>query len=304
MKGVGLMCYAVLLGACGDPPHGSHIDATIGAPDASNIDANVPLTPDASATDAAMPVDAQRFDGAVSIDALNFDALVSDADTSLDATTGAGLSMLSDDFEDGSLDPAWTVFRDSIVDIEESAGALGLTPSQMQLWFNQLQASFVYKNVSGNFKVTATVRPRQASAPTVSPSGTFEMGGLMARKAVAEGAGSEEDYVFVTVGYDGTEMVVETKGTNDGLSLFTTTGWGAMDAELRLCRVGDQFWLYKRPEGQPAWIQATTYVRPDMPATIQLGPLVCANEASPDLLVLFDEVTYGDVTVQADCLVD
>lgn len=289
---------ALLAGACSDPPDDSRRDAAVA--DAAVV-YDAPVV-DAQVADGAQPDDAAGPDGP--IDAIDYDAIVYDADTTPDATTGSGISMLSDDFESGALDPSWKLFRDDIVDMEVSAGALHITPMFLQQWFNMQQGMFIYKNVSGDFKVTTTARARKDSEPAMAADGIVEMGGLMARKDVPLGGGMQEDYVFVAVGSDGAQTVIETKSTNNGMSFYMGPAFPSGDAELRVCRVGDTFYLYQREVGQTVWVEAASHQRPDMPATVQVGAMVCANDAQPDIRATFDEVVFDEAIDQADCLVD
>ena len=290
-----LWCAGLITSACGDPPAGS---------DASVSDALVPAL-DAPVSDAGGAIDVLPTpDGPGVVDGRSHDAALPDADIGEDATTGPGLSMLSDDFTGAGLDPSWKLFRDDALDIEVSAGALHLTPVVLQQWFNQMQGALVYKNASGNFKLTATVRSRRASDPSMPAVGTVEIGGLMARKSVPLGSGAQEDYVFVGVGSDGVGLVVETKSTNNGFSMYAGPAWSSGDAQLRVCRIGTQFWLYKRDVGATTWIEAASYSRPDMPATLQLAAMACANSSQPDLRASFDEIVFADAIDQADCTAD
>ena len=59
--------------------------------------------------------------------------------------------------------------------------------------------------------------------------------------------------------------------------------------------------LFQRAIGQDAWTTAASYHRPDLPAELQVGPVVYAVTASPDLRVSFDEVVFEDVSEPADC---
>jgi hypothetical protein len=298
-----LLCVVCALGpvasGCSDPPGNTTTDASSPDAEVPSIDAAIV---DAPVVDAPSVSDAANPDAV--IDAARLDATIPDADTSEDATAGSGLSMLSDDFETGTLDPSWQLFRDSIVDIDVSAGALHLSPMFLQMWFNFQQGAFVYKNASGNFKVTATVRARLDSDPSMPATGVVEMGGLMARKDVALGAGMQEDYVFVAVGSDGMQNTIETKSTNNGMSFFMAPAFSSSDAELRLCRIADMFYMYSREVGQTTWIEAMSIARPDIPGTVQLGAMVCANNANPDLRASFDELVFAEAIDQADCLVD
>jgi hypothetical protein len=214
------------------------------------------------------------------------------------------LAALSDDFEGDALDGAWAQFRPELIDIVVADGALSLTPNQRALWFDTSQGPLIHKSITGDFKVSAPVRVRRASAPGEPPDQTVHLGGLMARTPVAEGEGAREDYVFIVVGFDVDDLSVETKTTDDGASVFEGPTWGLGDAELRICRLGDTFHLFKRVIGDPAWTLAISYSRPDMPETLQVGPIAYANTATPDLVASFDAVAFAPAASMADCTAD
>jgi hypothetical protein len=157
--------------------------------------------------------------------------------------------------------------------------------------------------VTGNFKVTSTVRARKSSTPADPPSERIHLGGLMARDAASDGPAGES-YVFIVVGQDENDLSVETKTTTGDVSTYTGPPWPSGDAELRVCRVGSQFLLYKRAIGELTWTEAAHFDRPDLPATLQVGPNVYSAAATPDLQVAFDGVVFAEVADAAACAQD
>ena len=228
-------------------------------------------------------------------------------DNGIDAEPVGGddLRALSDEFDGANLDSSWQLFRPELVDLSVDSGALHLAPNQQVLWFNQSQGPLVYKLVSGDFRISTTVRARLASDPTMPPDQDVHLGGLTARAPVALGDGAREDYVFIVVGFDVDDLSVETKTTDDGTSVFVGPSWPfGGDAELRICRIGTEFHLYKRQIDSTEWTLAITYDRPDMPADLQVGALAYANTATPDLRASFDSLRFAPVSGLADCTVD
>jgi hypothetical protein len=63
---------------------------------------------------------------------------------------------------------------------------------------------------------------------------------------------------------------------------------------------GHRFSLYKRTPGAAAWTPAATYDRPDLPATLQVGPNLYAP--SGDLRVTVDWFHFAAVASAADCM--
>jgi len=96
-------------------------------------------------------------------------------------------------------------------------------------------------------------------------------------------------------------LAVETKTTTGSLSVYDGPGWPSGDAELRLCRLGSTYRLYKRAIGAQEWTLAATFQRPDLPETLQVGPFLYAADVNADLVASFDEVQFASVSVVEDC---
>jgi hypothetical protein len=201
-------------------------------------------------------------------------------------------------------DAAWrTVYAGTeVLGVETVDGRecykLRLTPNQYLLWYEESQGTLVSKLVTGDFKATTIVRARRASNPSLAPDQHIHLAGLMARKP---GNGSE-NYVFIVVGNDEQDLSVETKSTTNGVSDYDGPSWGSGDAELRICRIGGVFTLYKRTIGAPSWTLAATYQRGDLPLTLEVGPNVYAAASAPDLEASFDEVRFEGVCDLAGCV--
>ena len=211
------------------------------------------------------------------------------------------LSLLSDRFDGASLDPSWGRFQTGVLGIATEGGSLHLTLLNSALWFQTSRGPFLHKMVQGDFTATATVHARRASAPQSAPTQLIHLGGLMARNPAGDNAGQPENYVFIVLGIDENDLSVETKSTTNSQSNYQGPSWPAPDAELRLCRRGAAFRLYKRAMGSESWTLAQTYVRPDLPETLQVGPVVYGPSATPDLQVIFDEVLFANAPSDASC---
>jgi hypothetical protein len=220
-----------------------------------------------------------------------------------DAGGGVPLSALSDEFEGGALDPSWSALHGETVDISVHDGALFLRPNQSILWFNGSEGMQLSKKVTGDFKATSTVHARKASNPSVPPDVGPDLGGVMARNPSAP----PENYVFIVVGHDQDDVSVETKSTMSSNSVYQGPTWPSGDAELRVCRVGGAFMLFKRAIGDTTWQTAMAYTRPDLPATLDVGPNAYAylmGGGVPDFVVSFDRFAFANVGGMADCTVD
>jgi hypothetical protein len=221
-----------------------------------------------------------------------------DSGTARDATSMDGgdlpdggttdFARLSDEFEGNSLDPKWSVLHPEVATVAVGSGQLALTMTQQALWFQDGESVLVYQNVTGDFAVEGAVYARSAAIPGSPPNRTVHLGGLMARN----GGTDRENYVFAVVGYDENDLSVETKSTVEGISNFTGPSWPSGDAELRLCRSGSEFRLFKRTIGSATWELAQTFTRTDLPATLQVGAIAYAF-MQPDLTVRFDAVRFS-----------
>ena len=156
----------------------------------------------------------------------------------------------------------------------------------------------VWKPVDGDFRISATVEVARTTDPStpLDEGGTVRLGGLMAR---ADGV--RENYVFVVVGADANGLSVETKSTHDNDSRFEGPAWPATTADLRLCRSGSTFTMLKRPAGSnDPWTVAATIDRPDLPATLQVGPNLY-TDGPPDVTARYAKVVLVGLPAGARC---
>ncbi len=214
----------------------------------------------------------------------------------VERTVTSSWGLLSDDFEDGALSSDWQIINGQSFDAVVAGGQLQLTALGQSLWFNDSQGPLLYKEVTGDFRVTAMVEIGRASDFTQIPTESVQLGGLMVRApAPVPGVPGQEDYVFEVLGLGvNGALTVETKTTEQGSSVFQNPPWPAPGAELRLCRQGDDIHLYNRLPGDP-WLLNQSYQRPDLPPRVQVGTVIYANLGTPDLQFRFDRVIFEPV---------
>lgn len=311
--GLGLvLAFALASSACGgadEAPDQGEVPADAGRADRGVTDGGTADGggSDADPTDSGPPVDVGFDDAGVPIDTgvpadtgVRPDSGVN-PDSGVPTDAGGGVAALSDDFAGNSLSGSWSVLNPQSLQIGVGGGELHLTVTQHALWFQSEQGTLVYKEVNGDFKLTSTVRARRTTNPNLPADRYVHLGGLMARS----GAGGGENYVFIVVGFDENDLSVETKTTVNNVSTYAGPSWPSGDAELRLCRVGRTFVVYKRALGAGTWTEANRYDRPDLPSTLQVGPNAYAfangNPGAPDLTVSFDAATFAPVSGLADC---
>ena len=190
------------------------------------------------------------------------------------------LAALSDEFASGASLRRWTQFHEaerwpSMVRRLEvrRGGELYLEPHTSG-WYADFHAPFMYREVTGDFVVTARLRADGIGGGV--PTSQWSLAGLMARapRTVTRETWTPngENWVFVTAGVaeEPGVPVFETKTTVNSRSRLrlhpAREGW----VELRITRVGAAFELATRSDGEP-WVVRDRFDRPDLPATLQVG---------------------------------
>lgn len=219
------------------------------------------------------------------------------SDNDSDAVEGAlPDATLSDDFDAPELQ-GWRTFGGDSATTRVEDGSLVIEPAPQSLWFNDRSAFLLHKDVEGDFVMTAPVSVRKLSEPTSPPDVPFRLGGIMARDPGRSGG---ENYVFIVLGADGDDVSVETKSTTRSRSTFEGPPFPGAQAELRICRLGPRFSMLVRGS-DGAWQQQAVFDRPDLPSTLQLGPMAYANVPDPDVQARFDAVQFAPATDPEDC---
>lgn len=194
----------------------------------------------------------------------------------------------------------WTVFRPEVFDVAVEGNRMRLTLHQVARWAGNGQGGLVYQEASGDFRLTATVRARRASDPTQTVSSIVSLGGLTARNPDGADQGGRENYVHIVVGNTPSGVGVETKTTVEGATSYEAVPDASGDVELRICRIGSNFHLYKRPIGSTIWVLAATYERPDLPERLQVGANIY-SVLLPDLQVLIEDLRVEAAPDEAAC---
>lgn len=213
----------------------------------------------------------------------------------------AQICLLSDEFEGQSLDPSWLHHQSQYHDISVSNGSLVLDIDATVCnnncpWFHNQSAGFLYKNVVGNFELIAVVESEEASGSNAGDdiSSHTQLGGLMARNS----NGTSENYVFNVVGTRFNVPSIETKSTtNDNSGTIEPFAITSTRAELRMTRENSIFRMYSRGLGASEWIHRSTFNRPDLPDSLQVGVIAYAFESYPeDLAVRIEYVRFSEFT--------
>ena len=193
----------------------------------------------------------------------------------------------------------WQLINPQAVQVSVEDGALVMDLLRSALWYNDRKGVLFYRDVSGDFRASATVRTAKASDPSAPPGqdGTVQLAGLMARTA-----DPAENYVFIVSGSIGTSTGLETKTTESSQSIYIQRGLPTGgDAELRLCRIGSTFYLWWRHvDTNEDWTHMSTLDRKDMPPTLEVGANIY-TDGKPDIVARFEHLTIERIAAGAAC---
>lgn len=193
----------------------------------------------------------------------------------------------------------WQLINPQAVRVSVDGGALVLDLVGSVIWFNADKGVLFYRDVTGDFRATATVRTSKTSDPSAPPGqdGSVQLAGLMARTEVPA-----ENSVFIASGSIGKSTGLETKTTESSRSIYLQRGLPTGgDAELRLCRIGSTFLLWWRHvDSNEDWTHMSTLDRKDMPATLQVGANIY-TDGVPDITARFEHLTIEPIPPGAGC---
>jgi hypothetical protein len=193
----------------------------------------------------------------------------------------------------------WQVINPQAVRVSVDGGALGMELIGPALWFNADKGVLFYREVTGDFRATATVRTAKTSDPAAAPGqdGSIQLAGLMARTEVPA-----ENYVFIVSGSIGSSTGLETKTTESSHSIYIQRGLPTGgDAELQLCRIGSTFFLWWRHvDSTEDWTHMSTLDRKDLPQTLQVGVNIY-TDGVPDITARFEDLEIEALLPGASC---
>jgi hypothetical protein len=210
----------------------------------------------------------------------------------------ADLPALSDDFDSSSTLANWHVMQGDVID--GAPAQYGVESGELVVhaahskWIDDQHAFYLWKEVKGDF--VATVRVLATGEHGTVPTANWSLAGLLLRSPQTAG----ENWLNFTVGQARGRRVFERKSTRSTTSALVLnpapTGW----LELRQVRIGYRFYLLRRAEGGK-WIVHWTYVRRDLPATLQVGfdAQSGSGDDHADLLARLDYVHYAPTNLPA-----
>jgi hypothetical protein len=156
-----------------------------------------------------------------------------------------------------------------------TGGALVLTPTSGG-WFEDMQAGHLYREVEGNFIVTTRVRVDGTKGPI--PTRSFSLAGLFVRAprpglSAANWQPKQENWLFFSTGtaWPAGQRHFEIKTTFNSLSTLKISEAPAGWVQLRIARQGELFTLLYRAEKSGRWTVLDQFIRPDLPAKLNVG---------------------------------
>lgn len=215
--------------------------------------------------------------------------------TTSTTTTSTTLVDLDDSFDGPGLDPSWTVLNPGKVSLSVAGGALHLQPAATggpNMWFNDGEGPLVYKLVTGDFDVSAVLATRDPAIPANPPPPEYRLAGILARDPASTPGSSNTVHVALGAGSNIQGTSYEYKSTDDSVSTWATTPTASPAGEVRLRRAGTTVEMYWRPDSIASWTMIQSFNRPDLPATLQVGPMIYALTAPASIEALFDEIDF------------
>jgi hypothetical protein len=196
---------------------------------------------------------------------------------------GDDLTPLSDEFDNPATLAQWKNLA-TVEQFPSPAARLDInttSPGQLYIepytstWFEDYRGVYLYKEVSGDYIVSARVRATGKTGDT--PVSSFSLTGLMSRAprsiTMQSWTPHGENWLFIATGYgdgriDGPQF--ETKTTTNSSSTLWLTRSEADRVNLRIVRIGEVFLMLYQFTGGP-WTLSRCFDRPDLPQTLQVG---------------------------------
>ncbi len=207
------------------------------------------------------------------------------------------ISALDDEFNGAALDPSWNLLHPELVDLVLTGTSLSLTPNAFgvpDMWFNEGEGPLLWRPLTGYFTVTTRAHVTGATDLSSPPPTGFRLGGLLVRSGLPGGT-FEHDWAHIATGSGGggTPTGVERKETHDSVSTWSILPTASTDLELRLRRRGASIQLSWREPGASEWIELADFDFPELPGTVQVGPMAYSFSGPPNVTARFDWVHYG-----------
>ena len=180
------------------------------------------------------------------------------------------------------------------------SGLLRLVPAPNQAWYatGTGPALFLAPQPSGDFVLATWINPHLVGDVNARPTADYNVCGLIAR-----GISDPTDWVFAASGRgDSASTYLETKTTTDGATTIIGSAMPAWQGELRICRVGATFHVYRRMNGDMGFVELPpAFNRSDLSGPVRLGLAANGYTSSPDVQCDYDWVRLASVSSLAGC---
>lgn len=224
------------------------------------------------------------------------------------AQPASDITTLNDSFNNPSTLDQWKRLHqsegwpDKLNKIVIENGQLILEPGTSG-WFAEMNAPFVYKEVSGDFDVRARVK---ASGINGNISKTlWSLGGLMVRvpkrTTKDQWKPKEETWLFINTGIaqEAGKPVIESKYTINSKSSLKLREGKAEWINLRVVRIGNSFVSLYRYDSDKKWTVQDRYYIADLPPNMQVGFQCYTNSEAVSPQVRFSDPVKFNTTVYA-----
>lgn len=149
--------------------------------------------------------------------------------------------------------------------ISVDGGSLVLAP-KVSWWVDGHEGLYVWKPVTGDF--VATMRVNVTGTAAAKPDSDWTLSGILVRNPAS--THERENWISLRTGVVHGDWAYERKTTAGSRSVLVLSssheGW----VDLRVARVGSRFFLLRR-NAAGRWSLLWTYVRADLPRTLQVG---------------------------------
>lgn len=216
---------------------------------------------------------------------------------------------IDDEFSDSSTIADWNISYPGSAAIDIAAttpDSLTIIPSAQAVWFNDAVAPFLSKTITGDFIVATRVHARRSSDPALPPNRQYHAAGILVRSPVStpNATPRNQQWISYDLGYQATSTGSMARNTVSSTSLLSPSIPGDPSGEIRVCRLGNVFHLFRRLDTETVWRETNTYTRPDLPISLQVGLHVGAWGTPPDLRAEFEYVRFAVPSTLADCTAD
>jgi regulation of enolase protein 1 (concanavalin A-like superfamily) len=166
-------------------------------------------------------------------------------------------------------------------EFNSSNGQYRITGSGANIWAKQDQFQYVWREITGNFTATATLR-------FLGQGAEHRKAGIMVRQSLD----SDATYADVMIHGNGMPGLQWRSKKGEDTNTFDPPFDGPATYKIKLVRTGVKMYMYLAKEGGEPKLIANTEV--SLQGPVLVGLAVCSHQADAS-----DTVTFSDVTVEA-----